>query len=127
MGCTVYCVLYCVLCTVYCVLCTVLFCAVVAGLIQSESVAAVAQKTSDKQAEDSGLESGHTSMNNSSDTQSDGGEESPTCPDSQTHRHQPDTSQTPHSLYHRNNVSDSFNLKSSQRMHYYSKLPVTIV
>ena len=36
----------------------------VAGLIQSENVAAVALKNSDKQAEDSGLESGHTSMNN---------------------------------------------------------------
>ena len=37
---------------------------VVAGLIQSENVAAVALKNSDKQADDSGLESGHTSMNN---------------------------------------------------------------
>ena len=36
----------------------------VAGLIQSENVAAVALKNSDKQADDSGLESGHTSMNN---------------------------------------------------------------
>ena len=36
----------------------------VAGLIQSENVAAVAHKNSDKQADDSGLESGHTSMNN---------------------------------------------------------------
>jgi len=112
----------------------------VAGLIQSENVAAVALKNSDKQAEDSGLESGHTSMNNSSDTQSDGGEDSPdtqthrlSSPDTnQTHRlSSPDTNQTPDivrtSLYHRNNVSDSFNLKSSQRRNYYSKLPVTIV
>ena len=37
---------------------------VVAGLIQSENVAAVALKNSDKQADDSGMESGHTSMNN---------------------------------------------------------------
>ena len=37
----------------------------VAGLIQSENVAAVAQKNSEKQSnEDSGMESGHTSINN---------------------------------------------------------------
>ena len=36
----------------------------VADLLQSETVAALAHKNSDKQGDDSGLESGHTSMNN---------------------------------------------------------------
>merc|ERR1719483_1695029 len=49
----------------------------VADLLQSETVAALAHKNSDKQADDSGLESGHTSMNNASDTQSDVGEDTP--------------------------------------------------
>jgi hypothetical protein len=37
---------------------------VVTDLLQSETVAALAHKNSDKQGDDSGLESGHTSMNN---------------------------------------------------------------
>jgi len=93
----------------------------VADLLQSETVAALAHKNSDKQADDSGLESGHTSMNNASDTQSDVGEDTPSSPPTQT----PDLVRT--SQYKRTNICDSFNLKSSQRRNYYSKLPVTIV
>jgi hypothetical protein len=41
---------------------------VVADLLQGENVAALAHKNSDKQGDDSGLESGHTSMNNGKDS-----------------------------------------------------------
>lgn len=36
----------------------------VADLLQSETIAALSNKNIDKQGDDSGLESGHTSMNN---------------------------------------------------------------
>ena len=36
----------------------------VVDLLESETVAALAHKNSDKHGDDSGLESGHTSMNN---------------------------------------------------------------
>jgi len=100
----------------------------VADLIQNETVTTIAhKKNTDKHCEDSGLESGHSSMNAASDSQSNtsqsGGEESPLSPDTKI----PDivrTSQTSSSTR-----CDSFSIKTSQRRHYsrYNNLPVTIV
>jgi len=104
----------------------------VADLINSEMVA---KKKNETNAEDSGLESGHSSMNTSSDNQSDveGSQETPPFSPAGQSSHSsvnpgpvPDVVRT--SLQARKRC-DSFNMQTSQRKHpsKYNNLPVTIV